>query len=119
MHPRSLAATEKREQWGDEGAIGPEFDLIDAEPPEQPPHGSTLVTEEHHIAVAQLLAVRVHRYFLTGLGIVEHDQPDITQHLLGFILRAHRNHIVAAGHQPRSEERRVGKECRSRWSSDD
>src|SRR5690554_7838602 len=47
------------------------------------------------------------------------SQPGITGEILLILLESRLDNVVyRLGLAPRSEERRVGKECRSRWSSD-
>src|SRR5256885_4326104 len=58
-----------------------------------------------HIDARQLLRWK------TGREILEHG-PELLVRAPG----AERAHLPQRGRPPRSEERRVGKECRSRWS---
>src|SRR5687768_18601709 len=57
----------------------------------------------------------------TALDLVARDGDEFTQYLLESLLRLARagaDFLAMTANTPRSEERRVGKECRSRWSPD-
>src|ERR1035441_9483137 len=51
----------------------------------------------------------------SGAGAVSYVDLQLTNHL-GRYQRAYQEHIAVGKELRRSEERRVGKECRSRWS---
>ena len=66
-----------------------------------------------HLDINQIKEIIPHRHPFLLIDYIEDYEPG--QYAVGYKCVSYREEFFA-GHFPRSEERRVGKECRSRWS---
>src|SRR5687767_9834672 len=80
--------------------------------PDRPAAGELL--ERAPIDVRNQVAEAIDAHYFSGDGLRHHDRPRQIEYLIVGDALAHRDQR-GAFRQPRSEERRVGKECSSRW----